>query len=175
MSASKYVCCLRLGISKCVCVWERERDIDFDISNHFSCHFSFYQSNSEGDPAIQHVYSVSTDKDEVKCVSCNVRTEMGGDECLYNSAKYSKDFSFYVLNCAGPGVPEITVHSLDGEKIFIWESNHEINELVKSHALPQVRKLTFDVADGFEARVSLELPMDLDTTGETKYPMVVNV
>lgn len=121
------------------------------------------------------MYGVSTDKDEVECMSCNVRTEIGGDVCLYNSAQYSKDFSYYVLNCAGPGVPEITIHSPNGEKIFTWESNHELNELVKLHALPQVQKLTFDVADGFEAQVSLELPMDLDTTGETKYPMIVNV
>lgn len=135
--------------------------------------FSYYEANQEDNSAVRHVFSVSVDTKETKCISCDVKTSLQDSKCLHSSAKFSKDFSYYVLNCAGPGVPEITLYDADGVKIETWENNKILVEMLRGKALPETKRFTFEVADGFQAQVSLKLPPNLNTS--VKYPMLVNV
>lgn len=98
-----------------------------------------------------------------------------GVECLYNTAEFSEDSSFYVVTCAGPGVPEVKIFTKDHKELLDWDDNEELSEMVREKAIPTIQKMTFDIADGFKAQVSLKLPPNLDTSGATKYPVLVNV
>lgn len=42
-------------------------------------------------------------------------------------------------------------------------------------AVPLIERFTVDVTGGYVAQVQLKLPPNIDKTGETKYPMLVNV
>lgn len=124
---------------------------------------------------MQHVYSVSTTTNVTKCLTCNVTSLNTNTACLYNTAVFSGDSSYYVLNCEGPGVPETSLYSIDDGKIEIWEDNEEMVELIQEKLVPSSQRFNFSVADGFTAQVYLRLPPNLDTSGNTKYPMLVNV
>lgn len=79
-----------------------------------------------------------------------------------------------MLNCDGPGVPENVVVSKN-KRVAVWENNEQISDIMKTTRFPRTEKYTFDVADGFKANVLLKLPHNLDRSGNTKYPMLVNV
>ncbi|RZC37564.1 C05D11.1-like, partial [Asbolus verrucosus] len=130
----------------------------------------FYLANTDLDPAVQHLYSVSVETKQTKCLSCGSKN----NECLYNIAEFSTDSSHYVLNCAGPNVPTVAIHSLD-RKIMDWDQNEELQKLTANKRIPKAHRMTFEVEGGFKAQVLLRLPPDLDTSGNTKYPMLVNV
>ncbi|XP_017784773.1 PREDICTED: venom dipeptidyl peptidase 4 [Nicrophorus vespilloides] len=136
----------------------------------------YYLANTEHDPGMQHVYSISLKTRVVKCMSCGVRKVSGArSECLYNSAIFSKDKSHYVLQCLGPGIPEVSVFNTTNQRLVTWEENEELTELVNDKAIPIIKRFSFNVAGGFKAQVSLKLPPNMDMSGSTKYPMLVNV
>ncbi|XP_014205083.1 venom dipeptidyl peptidase 4 isoform X2 [Copidosoma floridanum] len=141
-------------------------------------HYVYYLATSERDPAQKHLYRVSAldrNRGSPDCLSCNIKSENDGSYCLYNSAEFSKDNSHYVLTCAGPGIPEITIHNRNSTKLFTWESNKPIAELIAEKARPIVKRFTVPVPGGFEAQVKMLLPPNADLSGKTKYPMLVYV
>lgn len=84
------------------------RDMDYWLNFGYR----YYLATTEQDPAQQHLYKVSLTATPYKseCLSCNARSKFDGTQCLYNTAKFSTNNSHYVLTCAGPGVPETSVH-----------------------------------------------------------------
>lgn len=78
----------------------------------FNC-FRYYLATSEHKTGQQHLYrlSLSTLNAQPKCLSCDILREPDSTRCLYNTAKFSTDNSYYVLTCAGPGVPEIFIYN----------------------------------------------------------------
>ncbi|KAF5295430.1 hypothetical protein FQA39_LY13091 [Lamprigera yunnana] len=134
----------------------------------------YYQANMPNNSSTQHVYTVSTKTLETRCITCSLQTTDAESECLYNSAQFSKDLSYHLLNCDGPNVPETVLYEKD-RKVYVWESNTEIRNLVRNVRTPIIEKFTFDVADDFKAKVILRLPHNIDKSGETRYPMLVNV
>lgn len=112
----------------------------------------------------------------VNCLSCDIRTSLKNESCLYNSAAFSTDFSYYALTCDGPGVPEISLYSSKNRiKLETWENNEELLELIEDKLIPITQTFTVPLEDDFEAYVQLKLPPNLDRSGDTKYPMIVNV
>lgn len=134
---------------------------------------------SEKDPAVQHLYSVNSNPNNAnrdsKCLTCNRRSSTTNKECLYNGVIFSPNTSYYTLNCAGPGVPEVTIYDSNHKKIETWETNEELNELVEEKQMPTIKRFEVDVEGGFKAQVLLQLPPNMDMTGEVKYPMIVDV
>lgn len=94
---------------------------------------------------------------------------------MYNTAAFSSDAAYYVLNCEGPGVPETSLYSINNTKLEVWEDNEEMVELIEDKLVPSSQRFNFTIDDGFTAQVYLRLPPNLDTSGNTKYPMLVNV
>ncbi|XP_012256545.3 venom dipeptidyl peptidase 4 isoform X3 [Athalia rosae] len=137
----------------------------------------YYLATAPSDPAQQHLYRVDISRREFKqeCLSCGVKNTNGDTYCLYNTAKLSKDNSHYVLTCAGPGVPEISVYAKDNRKLFNWEDNSGVASVVAMKSMPDVKRFSVRVDGGFEAQVKLTLPPNADLTGATKYPMLVYV
>ncbi|KAL2712951.1 venom dipeptidyl peptidase 4 isoform X2 [Vespula squamosa] len=137
----------------------------------------YYLATSEHKTGQQHLYrlSLSTLNAQPKCLSCDILRESDSTRCLYNTAKFSTDNSYYVLTCAGPGVPEIFIYNRNGKKIATWEENEAVAELLKSKAQPIVHKYKIPVPGGFNAQVKLLIPPDADLSGAIKYPMLVYV
>jgi len=57
----------------------------------------------------------------------------------------------------------------------VLESNNAIRQLLKGATLPTTKYLEVPVPGGFKAQVQLWLPPDIDTSGKTKYPLLINV
>lgn len=136
----------------------------------------YYLANQEEDPGVSHLYSVSdnTDmKEQPKCLSCSAKTRDGNEMCLYNKATFSKKNSYYILNCAGPDIPEASIYTKDNKKVMVWESNEEIRKLLEHRTLPTVRHLQVEVPGGFKAQVQMWLPPNIDK--KQKYPLLINV
>ncbi|XP_076270794.1 venom dipeptidyl peptidase 4-like isoform X2 [Rhynchophorus ferrugineus] len=135
----------------------------------------YYTATIPTDSSVQHVYSVSPITGDIKCISCSLTSSNGTEKCTYNSAEVSMDSSYLVVTCAGPDIPYITILSGNGEEKIMWTENSVLTELLHGKALPDRKKLEFPVDGGFTAKVMLKLPPNMDTSGNTKYPMLVNV
>ncbi|KAJ8960910.1 hypothetical protein NQ318_020209 [Aromia moschata] len=136
----------------------------------------YYLANTESDSAVQHLYTVSPSTSQTKCLTCERKSKHNTSyDCSYNTAEFSKDATHYALTCAGPDVPQISIHSADGEEKLGWHDNDDLVTLTSGNHLPTLTKMSFDIAGGFKANVLLRLPPNIDTSGDTKYPMVVNV
>lgn len=138
----------------------------------------YYLGTTESDPAVKHLYQVSLLDPEYKseCLSCNITNSADGSYCLYNTAKFSTDNSYYILTCAGPGVPEISIYDRNTTKLFTWENNKDVTEVLADKLQPIVKRYTVPVGNGFEAQVRLLFPPDADLAdSDAKYPMVVYV
>jgi len=136
----------------------------------------YYTANTPEDPAIQHVYSVSTTTKEVTCLSCNLTRKNSSTPCLYNTAQFSCDFSHYALMCLGPDVPYIEIRSNDDNaQVLEWENNDELYRFTRTREMPEIKRMQINVSDGFTAQVTLQLPPNFDASGDTKYPLLINV
>ncbi|KAJ8679458.1 hypothetical protein QAD02_015245, partial [Eretmocerus hayati] len=137
----------------------------------------YYLATSEQDPAQKHLYRVSSlDRNQrSECLSCGYKSENDKSDCLYNSAEFSKDNSHYVLTCAGPGIPEITIHDKNATKLHVWESNEVVAEIIADRARPIIKRVAVPISGGFQAQVKLHLPPNADLSGNTKYPMLIYV
>lgn len=86
-------------------------------SSHLLSHLSafsrsYYLATTEEESAVQHLYRISTrGTSKSKCLTCGIVRETDRNRCLYNTAKFSTDHSNYVLTCAGPGVPDISIYN----------------------------------------------------------------
>jgi dipeptidyl-peptidase-4 len=60
-------------------------------------------------------------------------------------------------------------------RLVVLESNNEVRQLLKGKVLPTTKQFEVSVPGGFKAQVQLWLPPDIDTSGKTKYPLLVNV
>lgn len=61
------------------------------------------------------------------------------------------------------------------KKLEVWEDNESLRTKLKNVAMPSVEIHTLNIADGFKAKVLLQLPPNMDRSGKTKYPMLVDV
>lgn len=136
-------------------------------------------ATSEKDPAVQHLYSVSANPNAInqgaKCISCNKKSSTTKKDCLYNGIIFSPNSTYYTLNCAGPSVPEISIYDNNHKKIETWETNDELLDLVAQKQIPSIKRFEVDVGEGFKAQVLLQLPPNIDLSGNIKYPMIINV
>nr|XP_023020386.1 venom dipeptidyl peptidase 4 [Leptinotarsa decemlineata] len=136
----------------------------------------YYLANTESDWTVQHLYAVSAETKNVTCFTCDLKSEHNSTTaCSYNTAEFSKNSSYYVLTCAGPDVPQVKVFSKNGNEVMQWSNNEELANYLKERQTASLKKMTFDIADGLKAKVLLRLPPNMDTSGQTKYPMLVNV
>ncbi|XP_015112517.1 venom dipeptidyl peptidase 4 isoform X2 [Diachasma alloeum] len=138
----------------------------------------YYLATVPGDPGQQHLYRLSTleERPAPECLSCGVKSEADDTYCLYNEAQLSPDKSHYVLTCAGPGIPDISIYNtMNTSKVLTWETNVGVADLMAEKSRPLVKRFTVPVGGGFEAQVRLLIPPGADLTGTTKYPMLVYV
>nr|CAD7439496.1 unnamed protein product [Timema bartmani] len=157
---------------------------------------SYYLGTGVDAPTNRHVYSV-TEGGVNTCLSCSIQTPEG-NTCLYSTATFSKDLSHYTITCSGPDPAyrhdiqgpvslqhqssypaTVTIFkassSGDDATVQVWESNEAFRESVSGRSYPNWYTTQVPVDGGFNATVRLWLPPGLDTSGDTKYPMLVYV
>ena len=121
----------------------------------------------------QYVKGVSaTDKSGKQAIP-SVMTPKG---CLYNSALFSKDLTYYVLDCKGPDVPKVLLFKTStNQPMGVLDSNHELKRNIANMTLPKVRIFNVTLSSGYVASVRVFLPPDITIDTFASYPLVVQV
>lgn len=138
--------------------------------------YSYYQSTPENEPSQRHVYGVAANGSSAPyCLSCGVLT-LEGRACLYASASFSTDLSHLALTCSGPDPPHVSLYETGSDSpLVVWETNESLRQKIEGRDLPEILDTEVDVPEGFRAKARLWLPPGADTSGVTKYPMLVYV
>ncbi|XP_023036730.1 venom dipeptidyl peptidase 4 isoform X1 [Drosophila willistoni] len=144
----------------------------------------FYTANTEEHPEQLHLYAIevtsSTRKQAPKCLTCKL-IHSGDVEQSYYSAIFN-DNNEIVITSLGPGIPTTAIYEwklsdagVVLSKLLDWETNEVLRSKLQGVALPTHEVLTFNIDNGFQAKVLLQLPPNIDKSGNTKYPLLVDV
>ncbi|XP_063833835.1 venom dipeptidyl peptidase 4-like [Ostrinia nubilalis] len=96
-------------------------------------------------------------------------------ECLYNRIMFSKNFSYYVQECLGPGPPAAWVRARDGSTRALLWGGEALRHKFAQLAQPQVKVFRVEVQTNREARVRLLLPPGFRETDDLPLPLVLQV
>lgn len=120
-------------------------------------------------PETQSIYKGS------KCLSCFETPEE--NTCSYATGSCSEDCSYYSITCFGPDPSFTNIYNTETDELLIeWEHNIEAREKLEEYRLMDVRYFRIPVGDGFDAKVRLNFPWEIDPLETTdKYPMIVYV
>ncbi|XP_065332431.1 venom dipeptidyl peptidase 4-like isoform X1 [Cloeon dipterum] len=138
----------------------------------------YFLATSPKDPAQQSLYSVSDNvasPSDPECISCGVRVTDSRLACTYVAASFSKAHSYYTITCNGPDVPGVVIFNKNRDRLAVWEENTRLFDFMNTHSRPTSKRLFVDVPGGMQAYAEMLLPPDMDTSGNTKYPMLINV
>ncbi|KAL1124200.1 hypothetical protein AAG570_001970, partial [Ranatra chinensis] len=138
----------------------------------------YFLSNVEGSPGQLRLNRVSDKREgaphKAECISCSNEI-LNGPECLYSGAVFSKNNSFYAQTCVGPSIPEVAIFSKMGNKVTNWETNTRLKTKLAEKAMPVTEQLKVPIGDDMFAYVKLFLPPNMDKSGNTKYPLLIQV
>ncbi|XP_054479910.1 dipeptidyl peptidase 4-like isoform X1 [Anoplopoma fimbria] len=128
----------------------------------------YYSSNEEGKkPGGRNVYKWT--EQGPKCLTCGLR----GEDCLYNSAYFSHNASFYRMSCSGPGIP---YHSLMNNRLDeehdVLEDNKAFGSLISDIQMPTMDRQYITI-DGYNLWYQMFLPPGFDKS--KKYPLLIDV
>lgn len=129
----------------------------------------YYTSNEDGGrPGGRNVYKW-TAPGTIKCLTCG----LGGEQCLYNSAYFSHNASFYRLSCRGPGIPFYSlIDNRVDEEYKVLEDNTAFSKLISDIQMPTMRRGTIRLA-GYDLWYQMLLPPGFDES--KKYPLLIDV
>ncbi|XP_008323074.1 dipeptidyl peptidase 4 [Cynoglossus semilaevis] len=129
----------------------------------------YYSSNEDGArPGGRNVYEL-TNNNITTCLTCAVDEE----KCLYNSAYFSHEASYYRMSCSGPGIP---YHSLwdnkNGRELRTLEDNSQFTSLISNIQMPTMQRGKISIA-GYELWYQMFLPPGFKKS--KKYPLLIDV
>ncbi|XP_058986361.1 venom dipeptidyl peptidase 4-like isoform X2 [Musca domestica] len=141
----------------------------------------FYTANTEQNPEYLHVYAIRAATGQTaKCLTCKLHTSNGVEQTYY-----SADFNTanqVVITSMGPSIPITSVYEWNYSgnqvsliKLMDWEHNDNLRHKLEGTAMPTIEIETVQMSNGFSAKVLMQLPPNLDRSGKTKYPMLVDV
>ncbi|KAM3861962.1 dipeptidyl peptidase 4 [Diretmus argenteus] len=133
----------------------------------------YYISNEyEGKPGQRNVYKVEVGNSHSapRCLTCGLHK----DECLYNTAYFSYDASYFRMDCYGPGMPLFTLwdNRGSGAKLSVLEDNEELEHILTEFQMPTMQRGTLKVA-GFDLWYQMMLPPNFKKS--KKYPLLIDV
>ncbi|XP_063629085.1 inactive dipeptidyl peptidase 10 isoform X1 [Cydia splendana] len=96
-------------------------------------------------------------------------------ECLYNRVIFSRNFSYYVQECLGPGPPTIFLCASNGERRAVLWDGAPLRQKFAALAVPQAKVFRVEVQANREARVRLYLPPGFRETDDLPLPLVLHV
>ncbi|CAH2097979.1 unnamed protein product [Euphydryas editha] len=95
--------------------------------------------------------------------------------CLYNRVMFSRNFSYYVQECLGPGPPAMFVCAAGGARRAVLWDGEQLRSKFAALAAPQAKVFRVEVQAHREARVRLLLPPGLRDTDDLPLPLVLHV
>lgn len=142
----------------------------YDMNNTYNLNsFIREQSRSEKDIFV-HMNKMMGKRSEPD------ETDLIPNNCLFNRAHMSTDFSFYVLECLGPDTPSVyLVDSSLAKKILIIDQGGELAATVKELAMPQVKTFSVEIKGGFFTQVRLFLPPSAKEDEEVSFPLILHI
>lgn len=128
----------------------------------------YYVSNQhDNKPGGRNVYRWT--KQGITCLTCDINKE----RCLYNSALFSTNASFYRMSCSGPGIPyHALMDNSNNKEQYILEDNADFSSLISSVRMPTMKRGTIKI-DGFDLWYQMFLPPGFDKS--KKYPLLIDV
>uniref|UniRef100_A0A0A1WUN0 Venom dipeptidyl peptidase 4 n=1 Tax=Zeugodacus cucurbitae TaxID=28588 RepID=A0A0A1WUN0_ZEUCU len=141
----------------------------------------FYMANTEQQSQVAHVYAIKAETGRTpQCLTCGLHVS-GDVQQTYYEVSFSHDHQIAITS-DGPGIPMTVLYEWNWEndqvvlkRVIDWELNTELRAKLKLKAMPTYEIHTFPIAGNFTAKVLLQLPPNLDRSGNTKYPLLVDV
>ncbi|XP_070813140.1 inactive dipeptidyl peptidase 10 isoform X3 [Pituophis catenifer annectens] len=145
--------------------WEVIKILAYD-ENTQKIYFLSTENSSRG----RQLYSVSTTELlNRQCLSCNFME----DHCTYFNAKFSPSIKYFILQCKGPGVPIVSLHStVNPEKFYILEDNSVLKEAVSMRKKLRTETRMLHI-DDYELPLQLTFPKDF--SDRNMYPLLLIV
>ncbi|XP_063144788.1 inactive dipeptidyl peptidase 10 isoform X1 [Candoia aspera] len=145
--------------------WEVIKILAYDENTQ-----KIYFLSTENSPRGRQLHSVSTiELLNRQCLSCNFMK----DHCTYFNAKFSPSIKYFILQCKGPGVPIVSLHSTSNpEKFYILENNSLLKEavLMRKKLRTETRMLHID-----DYELPLQLTFPKDFSDRNVYPLLLIV
>ncbi|VDK41360.1 unnamed protein product [Taenia asiatica] len=158
--------------------WVHTPDYDVrDILHSFGGNEVLYTSIGK-DPKEMHLF-ITRGGTQAKCLTC------GDPNCLFNSAKVSKDGSNIILECLGPSPPSVYLKRFvrnatnlgSLEHVAVVSNNTKLKEVVAVKAMPVTKFENVTIHKGTTAEVTLNVkfvqPPELVETHITQYPVLL--
>lgn len=147
--------------------WEVSKILAFDTVSEI-----VYFKASQKSPTQSHIYSVNIRTKEINCWTCNLATLTPGNKCSYYDASFSLKGSWYLLNCRGPEIPEISIRSTKNNKVIPIEYNEDLRERLAKLSRPKVEQYTVR-AGSYDLHVKEYRPPNFDVS--KKYAVLFSV
>ncbi|KAK6482992.1 inactive dipeptidyl peptidase 10-like isoform X1 [Huso huso] len=132
--------------------WEVTRILAYD-----EIHQKIYFLSTEDCPRKRQLYSVSAvGLFPRHCLSC----ELNKPQCTYFSADISPSNQHFILHCKGPGIPVVTLHSMNNPKnYYMLENNTLLKEAMREKRIQQSEFRVVSTKD-FELPLKLSYPVN---------------
>ncbi|ETE64854.1 Inactive dipeptidyl peptidase 10, partial [Ophiophagus hannah] len=133
-------------------------------------HIAIYFLSTENSPRGRQLHSVSTTELlNRQCLSCNFMK----DHCTYFNAKFSPSIKYFILQCKGPSVPTVSLHStVNPEKFYILENNSVLKEAISARKKLRTETRMLHI-DDYELPLQLTFPKDFSE--RNMYPLLLIV
>lgn len=79
--------------------------------HYLPTYFRFYTGTAIDSPFTQHVFYYNLNTDVDTCITCTFASLDGA--CLFASASFSTDYSYFAEMCYGPGPNYISINAID--------------------------------------------------------------
>ncbi|CAG8577125.1 2910_t:CDS:10 [Paraglomus occultum] len=127
-----------------------------------------YFVSTEKSSMERHLYSIKFDGTDKKALTPT-------DQPGYYSADFSPGCTYYSLQYEGPDVPWQKIYKVDDKNFeIVLETNNHIKSALVGLDMPTKRFLTID-SEGYQLNAFEIRPPGMDTSGQTKYPVLFNV
>ncbi|XP_070587124.1 inactive dipeptidyl peptidase 10 [Erythrolamprus reginae] len=143
--------------------WEVIKILAYDENTQ-----KIYFLSTENSPRGRQLHSVSaTEMLNRQCLSCNFMK----DHCTYFNAKFSPSIKYFILQCKGPGVPIVSLHStVNPEEFYILENNFVLKEAVSMRKKLRTETRMLHI-DDYELPLQLTYPKDF--SDRNSYPLLL--
>ena len=139
----------------------------------------YYLATKEGDPGARHLFRLSLANPRAECLTCNTQEMMPQlrhrEKCEFVDVKMSKDGSFYVMDCKGPGIPYSCLHhTATNTLLSVWSDNAALENRYSLLESATVRYEKVPVpGTNQQANVVLFMPPGADSG--KKFPLLIDV
>src|SRR5699024_8427325 len=140
---------------------------DWEVTNYLGykrAENRIYYVSTQNSPLERHLYSIKLDGSDKK----KLTTTPG-----WHSINMSNDLKYYIDDYSAPGKPpQYTLHNNDGEELRILEDNKELQDTMKTYALPSKEFIKIELP---QATLNAYIMKPHDFVASKQYPVLFYV